>query len=486
MATYAPVDGSRLAGALADIPAVRERLGGGPSEWRIREVGDGNLNLVFIAEGERDGVVVKQALPYVRLVGESWPLPLERSWFEYRALTEQARHAPGLTPEVFHFDRAQAMIVMEYLRPHVIMRKGLVRGIRYPRFAADIAEFLAATLFNTSVLAGTAAEHKARVELFAPNAELCKITEDLVFTDPYREAPLNRWTRPHLDAQKQAFERDSALKVAAQARKYQFMTSAEALIHGDLHTGSIMVTAEDTRVIDPEFAFIGPMGFDIGAVIGNLFLAYFAQGGHEASAGARDAYREWILMQAETVWSLFHDRFLDLWRLAPAGDAYPASLFLADDDRAAMEKERGRFLRALFEDTLAFAGLKMIRRILGLAHVEDLEFDRRPRAASAMRDEGIEARARACGRGQGFLKSGRRSGRGADSRARMTANSSGGRRTCARELRPTPASSEACPGRYRASWSSWSSDALTGIGRSPDGLDGGSFAELGSGKGPFA
>ena len=105
------------------------------------------------------------------------------------------------------------------------------------------------------------------------------------------------------------------------------MTSAEALIHGDLHTGSIMVTAEDTRVIDPEFAFIGPMGFDVGAVIGNLLLAYFAQGGHEAAPGARDAYREWILGQAEKVWSEFHDRFLALWRAAPSGDAYPASLF---------------------------------------------------------------------------------------------------------------------------------------------------------------
>ena len=373
MATYAAVDGLRLAGGLAEIAAVRERLGGESSGWRIREVGDGNLNLVFIVEGERDSVVVKQALPYVRLVGESWPLPLERSWFEYSALTEQARHAPGLTPEVFHFDRAQAMIVMEYLRPHVIMRKGLIGGIRYPRFAGDIAEFLAATLFNTSALAGTAATHKARVELFAPNTALCKITEDLVFTDPYREAPLNRWTRPWLDAEKQAFERDSALKVAAQALKLKFMTSAEALIHGDLHTGSIMVTGEDTRVIDPEFAFIGPMGFDVGAVIGNLLLAYFAQGGHEAAPSARDAYREWILGEAEKVWSEFHDRFLALWRAAPSGDAYPASLFASDDDRAAMEKERGRFVRALFEDTLGFAGAKMIRRILGLAHVEDLE-----------------------------------------------------------------------------------------------------------------
>jgi 5-methylthioribose kinase len=32
-----------------------------------------------------------------------------------------------------------------------------------------------------------------------------------------------------------------------------------------------------------------------------------------------------------------------------------------------------RFMRTLFEDSLAFGGLKMIRRILGLAHTEDLE-----------------------------------------------------------------------------------------------------------------
>ncbi len=373
MPAYAPVDGSRLAGALAELPPVRDRLGGDAASWRIREVGDGNLNLVFIVEGPAGGVVVKQALPYVRLVGESWPLPLERSWFEYSALVEQARHAPGLTPAVFHFDRAQAMIVMEYLSPHVIMRKGLIRGVEYPRFAADIAEFLAATLFHTSVLAGTAAEHKARVELFAANVALCKITEDLVFTDPYRDAPLNRWTSPWLDGQKRAFEQDSALKVAAQTRKHQFMTSAQALIHGDLHTGSIMLTREDTRVIDPEFAFVGPIGFDVGAVIGNLLLAFFAQEGHETAPGARAGYQDWILQQAQDVWSRFHDRFLALWRAARSGDAYPVDLFKSEEDRLTMDKERARFMRALFEDTLAFAGAKMIRRILGLAHVEDLE-----------------------------------------------------------------------------------------------------------------
>ncbi len=372
-ASYSPVDAAKLSAILAGLPELKARLGGEPADWRTREVGDGNLNLVFIVEGPAGGLVVKQALPYVRLVGESWPLPLDRSWFEYSALVEQARYAPRLVPKVFHFDRALALVVMEYLSPHVIMRKGLIRGIEYPRFAADIAEFLAATLFNTSVLAGAAAEHKRRVELFARNVELCRITEDLVFTDPYREAPLNRWTSPQLDADKRAFEADSALKVAAQARKYQFLTDAQALIHGDLHTGSIMLTTADTRVIDAEFAFVGPMGFDIGAVIGNLFLAYFAQDGHETAPHARYPYRAWILDQVAAVWTGFHDRFLILWRQAKEGEAYVKDLFRSPRDQTALDAERARFLRSLFEDTLGFGGLKMIRRILGLAHVEDLE-----------------------------------------------------------------------------------------------------------------
>ena len=370
---YAAVDGAKLSSILARLPDVSAMLGGKSADWRVREVGDGNLNLVFIVEGPSGGLVVKQALPYVRLVGESWPLPLERSWFEYNALVEQARYAPRLTPKIIHFDREQAMIVMEYLSPHIIMRKGLIRGIEYPRFAADIAEFLAETLFNTSALAGTAAEHKRRIALFSPNVELCRITEDLVFTDPYREAPLNRWNSPYLDADKRAFESDSALKVAAQARKYQFLTAAQALVHGDLHTGSIMLTSQDTRVIDPEFAFVGPMGFDIGAVLGNLFLAYCAQEGHESAPGARDPYRAWILDQVAAVWSGFQDRFLSLWRQTRRGEAYVADLIVSPSDEAAIEAERARFMSVLFADALAFGGLKMIRRILGLAHVEDLE-----------------------------------------------------------------------------------------------------------------
>ncbi|HSZ27594.1 MAG TPA: S-methyl-5-thioribose kinase [Chthoniobacterales bacterium] len=370
---YFPLANSSIPEFLEDVPEIERLLGSDRSQWISREVGDGNLNAVYIVCGEAGSLVVKQALPYLRLVGEAWPLPLERSYFEYLALTEEAVHAGNLVPKIYHFDKAMAAIVMEYLSPHIILRKGFIRGLVYPRLAEDLAEFAAQTLFKTSDLYLPAATKKARLQIFCANTELCKITEDLVFTDPYRPAKLNRWTSPELDATAASFRRDTELKMAVQRLKFKFLSSAEALIHGDLHSGSVMVTPEDTRMIDPEFAFYGPMGFDVGALIGNLLLAYFSQTGHESAPGMRDEYREWLLTLIEKFWNGFSSRFLGLWATNPLGDAFTGMLFESPDERCAIEAERHRFVSHLFEDSLRFAGTKMIRRILGLAHVEDLE-----------------------------------------------------------------------------------------------------------------
>ena len=95
IAPYQSLRVDTLPARLRDVPELTRRLGHDPLLWRVREVGDGNLNLVFIVEGPVGKVVVKQALPYVRLVGESWPLPLKRTFFEFHALTRQAARDPG-------------------------------------------------------------------------------------------------------------------------------------------------------------------------------------------------------------------------------------------------------------------------------------------------------------------------------------------------------------------------------------------------------
>jgi 5-methylthioribose kinase len=371
---YRPLDEQSLPAWLAGLPEAASRLGGGPAEWKTAEVGDGNLNLVFLVEGPAGGVCVKQALPYVRLVGEGWPMTLKRAFFEHEYMRVQRPHVGRLIPEVYHYESQLYAVVMELLKPHIIMRHGMIQGQRYPAFAGHIVEYMAQTLFMTSDFALPAGEKKALTAVFCDNTELCKITEDLIFTEPYRIAERNRWTSPQLDKIAGEFRADVALKLAISRLKHKFLTSAEALIHGDLHTGSVMATESDTRVIDAEFAFVGPMGFDVGAVLGNLLLSYFSQDGHAAEGSSRAAYQDWILETLESVWNGFSNRFLALWRgEAAKGDAYPRELFAEGSAAAALETERLAVMARLYVDSIGFAAAKMIRRILGLAHVIDLE-----------------------------------------------------------------------------------------------------------------
>ncbi|MFO0992254.1 MAG: S-methyl-5-thioribose kinase [Hyphomicrobiales bacterium] len=384
---YKPQTTETLSTYLGSLAQLRDRLGGNPATWRIEEVGDGNLNLVFKVYGAKSGVAVKQALPYVRLVGEAWPLPLSRAHFEHMALSEQARLSPGLTPEIFHYDESQALIVMELLEPHIIMRRGMIAAQEYPRFAEAISTFMANSLYFTSDLALTAEKKKAMIAAFAGNTALCKITEDLIFTDPYRIAKLNRWTSPELDRYAAQWRADGDLKVAISRLKLKFLSEAQAMLHGDLHTGSVMLTESDTRVIDPEFAFMGPMGFDTGAVIANFLLSYFSQDGHEERPGARDRYREWILATTETIWTLFDQKFRANWIAHPTGDAYPPDLFQGPLGAERLAAERNAYMQSLWKDTVGFAAAKMIRRILGLAHNIDLDWikDQKLRASCEAR-----------------------------------------------------------------------------------------------------
>jgi 5-methylthioribose kinase len=370
---YYPLNESLLPGYLAGLSDVAARLGGKAQDWKISEVGDGNLNLVFLIEGPEGGVCVKQALPYVRLVGEGWPMTLDRAFFEHEYLRQQECHVGALIPQVYHYEPVLYAIVMERLSPHIIMRRGMIQGRRYPAFVEHISDYLARSLFFTSDLALSAAKKKRLMATFCGNSELCKITEDLIFTEPYMVHERNRWTAPQLDRIAGEFRADPALRLAISRLKVKFLNSAQALIHGDLHTGSVMVTEGDTRVIDAEFAFVGPIGFDVGAVIGNLLLAYFSQDGHSTAKAPRDGYQEWILEAAEQVWTGFAEKFLELWRTQAQGDAYPRALFADAAGEKALNAERRQYIQQLYSDSLGFAAAKMIRRILGLAHVIDLE-----------------------------------------------------------------------------------------------------------------
>jgi 5-methylthioribose kinase len=222
--------------------------------------------------------------------------------------------------------------------------------------ARHIGTFMARTLFYTSDLYLSSADKKALLPRYI-NPVMRKLQEDLVFTQPYMDHPNNRWTKP-LDRQVAAIHADDELRAAIFMLKEAYMTHAQALLHNDLHTGSILLNQEQSKVIDPEFAFFGPIGHDIGSYLANLVIGYAAQEFHAPGAAERADYRAWLLGSFRETWRVFETTFMQLWE-QEGNQEWPSPAF------------RTRYMRRLLQDSAGFGAAEIFRRTIGLAHVQD-------------------------------------------------------------------------------------------------------------------
>ena len=366
---YEPLTIETLADRLGSVDAICKIVGDDTSKWNIDEVGDGNLNLVYTVSSDSGNIIIKQALPYVRLVGDSGPLPLSRSFYEHEVLVRQAKRDPGSVPVIYYFDKEQAIIAMEMLLPHIILRKKLIAGEYINGLAQRLGEFCARNAFRGSDLSLQTADKKSDTAMFQGNLALMAITESLVFTEPYFEAEMNHHT-DGLDPIVKILRSDVKMKSEAQKMLMKFTSNTETLCHGDLHSGSVMCTDNETKVIDPEFGFYGPMGFDIGMLISNYLMAYFSQPGHRDSEKLSE-YQNWILKVIEETFETFQQEFKELWNSERTGILFPSSMF--EDQGDSSDFALNEMLEHIWQDAVAVCGIEMHRRVLSLAHNADFE-----------------------------------------------------------------------------------------------------------------
>lgn len=324
-------------------------------DLEVREVGDGNINLVFVArDGAGNGLCLKQALPYVRSFGEGWPLTPARVAAEARAYRTAERLDPGATPAVYDLDREQAVLGLEDLSGWTVWRSALNDGERHAGVAERLGRYVARVAHGTSPGSRPGVEFR-REAAASINPDLCLITEDLVFSEPFEEHPHNSFDPALADEVARIRADQRALARVAELR-HRFQTCGEALIHGDLHTGSVMVRrdrdgAARAKAFDAEFAFYGPVGFDLGALLAN-YLAARARG---AALDRSATFRAYV------------DRL--------AGETIEA--FWEETSLAGAEPRVGgwteRWLECVLADAVGFAAVKAIRRIVGWAKNSDIE-----------------------------------------------------------------------------------------------------------------
>ena len=355
--TSKTLDPAAVPAYIATRPALRDLVD--TDSLQVEEVGDGNLNQVFIctdSEGRR--VVVKQALPYVRLVGPDWPMTEDRAAREANALTVHLGLSPEYTCRLLDYDPELHTLALEDLSDHEVLRTRLNNGGPHAGIAEAMGRYVADYGFGTSYFALGEETFRLRAAE-AANTELCALTEDVVFTEPFRGAERNSYTDGVAPVIEGLQADDAEWLAAAMQMKRRFITRQESLLHGDLHTGSIFVRGDgdslSCKAFDSEFAFYGPLGYDLGLFWSNLLAAAVR------ATVLGDKQRASSLLEAIPVsWRVFEARMRELWPTRTTAAKHPDVCL-------------DQWLGDVLDDSWGFAGCESTRRCVGIAKVSDIE-----------------------------------------------------------------------------------------------------------------
>lgn len=343
------------------ISYVKEKnLFQGNANLTVKEIGDGNINYIFKVENKIDGksIILKQADKLLRSSGR--PLDLTRSKIEANILRIENNLAPHFVPEIYFYDEIMCVLAMEDISEYKNLRTELITGKIFPNFVDNISEFLSRTLLLTTDLFMNKFEKKKNVKEFT-NPELCDISECLVFTEPYdNNRNRNIITAGNEEFVENTLYKNEDLHFTILKLREKFMNYSQSLIHGDLHSGSIFINEKGIKIIDPEFSFYGPMAYDIGNVIGNLYFPLYRAKFFMEDSKKKEEFINWLEKCILDIPILFSEKCKLLW------EKY------SNDKLLKNKKFRDYYIENIVKDSLAYAGTEMIRRTVGDAKVLEL------------------------------------------------------------------------------------------------------------------
>ena len=322
------------------------------------EIGDGNVNYVFRVRDCKTGrsVIIKQSDLYFR--SNDQPLDPRHNRAEAGILAIEGKYTPSVVPKVYDYNENMLAIAMEDIGEYRNTRKAMLSGEIFPTYTDDITDFMVKTLLPTTDLVMDPQEKKALVERFI-NPVLCEVTERLVLSDPFGGPNTgNRLTKGNEAFVKEHLYDDADLIREVAILRNNFMNNAQALLHGDLHSGSIFGNSKGLKVIDPEFAFFGPIGYDSGNVIGNLFfeLAYW-----KFSGKSNPEMVSWLRATIPGIFDGFFRKFSAEYDRQVVHPFYRAKGF------------KDYYIKSIMEDTLGYAGTEMARRTVGAYKVAEID-----------------------------------------------------------------------------------------------------------------
>ena len=349
----------------SDLPGIQKN-----TPVVIEELIEGYINRVYRVYSREQGnsFLIKQTLPYLKARGHKWPLDVNRFQIEVQALRFYDSIVPEHVPKLLTIDRDNKVLITEFLEGYQTLDKYLNRFSAIDKFDDQISHFLARTHFRSSPFFLSSHQMKKNRSKYT-NPSIETISEELVFSTPFIESQLNKIQ----NSKALGVRIDGELKIQIGKLKHKFMTKAQGLIHGDLHLGSIMSNGREIKVIDPEFAFVGPFGYDVGLVICSLIISHlYIFSSTTLSPIERTSFSEYLYNLIVQIWEKYSYQWAAQWEEAE-NQLFPSDYWKFEEGKKSESSFIQSILNDIQKDTLGFAGCRILAGILGFITFPNIE-----------------------------------------------------------------------------------------------------------------
>ena len=298
-----------LPGFVGNGPLTCKRLAGDS-----RSV-DGHVNeITRVATSDGRSLILKQLMPHVQLAshGEFYELPLTRMAVEVHALRFWERLCPGTTPQIYHWDDAQKLLVMEDLGRLCLLSESILERRRFPEVGKQLGEFLGKTSFYTSEFFLSLEEKQLLQNTFA-DGQTKPFWNHLFFQSAMLTPPLEA-VNPLVRGELAELCALSPVRREVERLQERYTWQRQCLIHSDLHTSNVFADERGIKVFDAEYATYGPVAFDLGRLLSSLILSYAALNAKdEVPEAEKKEYQEYLLDLIEEIYQEFGDSFQTAW-----------------------------------------------------------------------------------------------------------------------------------------------------------------------------
>ena len=227
----------------------------------VEKPGDGNMNFVLRVEfQDGDSLILKQARPWVEKYPQ-YEAPLERLKVEkrYYEVVTRDNLLRAFSPELIGFDPKSNIMAIEDLGQAVDLT-----------FIYKINEQPGDEILEECLQYLNRLQRLPAPKSFPGNLGMRQLNHQHIFKLPFMQD--NGFELDQIQPGLKAIANKYAgLNVSDLGEKY--LGKGTTLAHGDFFPGSLLQSAGQLKVIDPEFAFIAPAEWDIAIFTAHLYMA---------------------------------------------------------------------------------------------------------------------------------------------------------------------------------------------------------------------